>query len=75
MNGRLEKENRAKAKINKKLETLPPIFASFYNWMDAREKSYTTMKNYINHVIHFMTFYTNGKKKNEFCIMHGPPAK
>lgn len=66
MQGRLEKETNARSKMEKKLENLPPIFTLFYNWMDAREKSYTTMDNYINHVVEFMDFYTKGKKNNNF---------
>lgn len=68
MNGRLEKENQAKEKMNKKLRDLPDIFSAFYNWMDARNKSYTTMDNYINHVIEFMNFYTKGKRNNKFYL-------
>lgn len=66
MKGRLEKENTARKNMEKKLESLPPILTSFYNWMDAREKSYTTMNNYINHIVEFMDFYTKGKKKDNF---------
>ena len=66
MKGRLEKENTARENMERKLEGLPPILTSFYNWMDAREKSYTTMNNYINHVVEFMDFYTKGKKKDNF---------
>lgn len=66
MKGRLEKENIARKNMEIKLETLPPILTSFYNWMDAREKSYTTMNNYINHIVEFMDFYTKGKKKDNF---------
>ena len=68
MGGRLEKENLAKEKMDKKLNDLPEIFTSFYNWMDARDKSYTTMDNYINHVVEFMQFFTTstGKGKREF---------
>lgn len=66
MNGRLEKEIQAKEKMNKKLADLPEVFTLFYNWMDAREKSYTTMDNYINHVVEFMKFYTKNKAKNDF---------
>lgn len=66
MGGRLEKEDCAKEKMQKKLEELPNIFSVFYNWMDAREKSYTTMYNYINHVVEFMNFYTKGKKNDDF---------
>lgn len=64
MGGRLEKEDRARERMEKKLEKLPDIFCLFYNWMDAREKSYTTMDNYINHVVEFMNYCTK-KKKNE----------
>lgn len=66
MGGRLEKEDLAKEKMEKKLAKLPDIFYLFYNWMDAREKSYTTMDNYINHVVEFMNFYTKGKKNEKF---------
>ena len=66
MGGRLEKEDCAKEKMQKKLEELPNIFDAFYNWMDAREKSYTTMYNYINHVVEFMNFYTKGKRNDNF---------
>ena len=66
MGGRLEKEDRAKEKMEQKLINLPDIFRLFYNWMDAREKSYTTMDNYINHVVEFMNFYTKGKENSEF---------
>lgn len=66
MNGRIEKENNAREMMAKKLDALPDIFAAFYNWMDAREKSYTTMKNYINHIIEFMNFFTKGKKDDKF---------
>lgn len=52
--------------MEKKLETLPRIFTLFYNWMNARDKTYTTMNNYINHTVDFMNFITKGKKKEEF---------
>lgn len=66
MSGRIEKENKSREKMEKKLSKLPEIFTLFYNWMDAREKSYTTMNNYINHVIEFMNFYTKGKRDDNF---------
>lgn len=65
MNGRIEKEDRARQTMENKLMELPEIFTSFYNWMDAREKSYTTMKNYINHVVEFKKF-CDKRKKDEF---------
>ena len=66
MGGRIEKEKLAQDRMKKKLKDLPVIFSLFYNWMDAREKSYTTMSNYINHVVEFMCFFTKGKKNDEF---------
>jgi site-specific recombinase XerD len=66
MGGRIEKENNAKGKMENKLADLPDIFSLFYNWMDAREKSYTTMNNYINHIVEFMNFYTKGRKNAKF---------
>ena len=66
MGGRIEKENLAQVKMENKLKDLPAIFSLFYNWMDARDKSYTTMNNYINHVVEFMLFFTKGKKNEEF---------
>ena len=66
MAGRIEKENSAREKMEKKLEDLPKIFTLFYNWMDARDKTHTTMRNYIHHVIDFMNFITKGKKREDF---------
>lgn len=66
MGGRIEKENSAKEKMEKKLETLPEIFTLFYNWMNARDKTYTTMRNYIDHTVDFMNFITKGKQKDNF---------
>lgn len=68
MNGRIEKEIEAKAKMEKKLSKLPNIFTAFYNWMDARDKTYTTMNNYINHVVDFMKFYTKGRSDEDFYL-------
>lgn len=66
MNGRVEKENKAKDAMQKRLDKLPEIFTAFYDWMDAREKSYTTMNNYISHVVEFMNFYVTWKDDDKF---------
>lgn len=66
MSGRIEKEKLAKEKMQKMLAEMPDVFTAFYNWLDARDRSYTTMRNYIRHVNEFMVFYTKGKKDNEF---------
>ena len=65
MGGRVEKEDKAREAMMKKLQKLPEIFTAFYDWLDAREKSYTTMNNYINHVVEFKLF-CDSRKKNEF---------
>lgn len=66
MNGRVEKEMKAKVRMENKLAKMPEIFINFYNWMDAREKSYTTMDNYIRYVEEFMKFFTKGKRSEKF---------
>lgn len=54
MSGRIENENRLRNKIEEKLQTLPSIFTHFYNYMEADQKSYITMKHYIEYVADFM---------------------
>ena len=66
MGGRLEKETSTRKNIEKKLEKLPDILTLFYNWLDARDRTFNTMERYIDHVIEFMDFYTKGKKDKEF---------
>lgn len=56
MNGRLEKEIRAKKAMENKLTSLPFVFQEFYCYLDAEGKSYTTASNYINHNIDFMNY-------------------
>ncbi len=46
MSGRIEKENKIKQKINEKLSMSPPIFTAFYNYMEADQKTYGSMKHY-----------------------------
>ena len=68
MSGRLEQESKARDFMDEKLKTLPPIFTMFYTWLDTKEKTHTTMKNYINHTVEFMEFFTKGKKDNKFYL-------
>ena len=56
MNGRLEKEIKAKNAMQNKLVSLPPVFTEFYYHLDAEGKSYMTSNNYINHNIDFMHY-------------------
>ena len=66
MGGRIEKEKRARTEMQQRLSNLPEIFTLFYEWMDARDKSYTTMKSYINHVIEFMNFVEGEDASEKF---------
>lgn len=66
MSGRLEKEKQARDRIEEKLKKVPEIFTVFYNWMDAREKTFNTMEKYIDHALEFYDFYTKGKMSKDF---------
>lgn len=66
MNGKFEKMIKAEAKMMEKLKAQPPILTEFYYDMKDDDKSYTTINNYINHVIHFMKFITGDRYKREF---------
>ena len=66
MNGKLEKMIKADEKMMKKLKNQPPILTDFYYDMKDEDKSYTTINNYVDHVIHFMKFVTNDRYKREF---------
>lgn len=60
MNGWIEKNEKLKQQIEKHLQTLPPVFTEFYVDMQGDGKSYTTIKNYLSYVEHFMNYVTNG---------------
>lgn len=54
MSGRIESENKLREKVEEKLATLPSVFYDFYNYMEADQKSYATIKHYIEYVADFM---------------------
>lgn len=54
MSGKIEYENKLKKKIVEKLKTLPDIFSKFYSYMEADQKSYITIKHYIEYTSDFM---------------------
>ena len=54
MSGKIEAENKLIEKIEEKLNTLPHIFREFYNYMEADQKSYSSIKHYIEYVADFM---------------------
>lgn len=66
MLGRVEQENKIKKNIDDKLSTLPSIFTDFYNYMESDQKSYITMKHYIDYVSDFMIYINCTKNDNEF---------
>lgn len=66
MNGKLEKTLIADKKMTNKLKNMPPVLTEFYYDMKNEDKSYTTINNYIDHVIHFMKFITNDRYKRQF---------
>lgn len=64
--GRLEKETKEFAKVENKLKSLPTIFTEYYYTLRAEKKSYKTIEDYINSVITFMKFVTNGNDDESF---------
>lgn len=65
-NGRLEKEIRELNRINLKVKKLPRVIQDYFYYMQAADKSYTTIRAYINYIIGFMDYYTNGNKCEDF---------
>ena len=66
MNGRMEQENKIIGKIEEKLSTLPLIFSEFYSYMEADQKSYASMKHYIEYVSDFMDAVAKDDTRDEF---------
>lgn len=65
-NGRLEKEIKELDKVREKLDKLPKVIKDYYYYLEAADKSYTTIKTYINYVKNFMDYCTNGKTDERF---------
>lgn len=65
-NGRFEKEMIELNKINKKLSSFPKVIKDYYYYLEAADKSYTTIKVYINYVVNLMEYYTNNKYDEYF---------
>lgn len=58
-NGRLEKEIKEMNKIKAKIATLPQVIQDYYHHLEAADKTYATIKVYINYVENFMNYCTN----------------
>lgn len=65
-NGRLEKEIKELKKIRDKLNAFPKIIKDYYYYMEAADKSYTTIKAYIGYIINLMDYCTNGSYDEYF---------
>lgn len=66
MAGRLEKETRFYEKLKQKLNGMPGILSEYCTSMRANRKSYTTVGAYINNILHFVKFVTNGNFDDDF---------
>ena len=64
--GRLEKETKFYEGMEKKLQELAPIFKEYYTFMRASRMSYTTIREYMNQILHFANFVTNDNIDNDF---------
>lgn len=64
--GRLEKETIFYENIEKKLKGLPNILNEYYTSMRANRKSYSTIRVYINNLLHFTNFITQDKISENF---------
>ena len=54
--GRLEKETQFYEKMKEKLKSMPKIIGEYCTSMRANRKSYTTVKVYVDNVLHFARF-------------------
>lgn len=75
MSGKIEEENRLRNKIEEKLKTLPYIFYEFYNYMEAEQKSYATIKHYIEYVADFMNAVAPNKEKDFYTTVTVPQIR
>lgn len=64
--GRLEKETKFYEDMGMKLQGLPSIIGDYCTSMRANRKSYTTVKVYINNILHFARFVTDGHLTEDF---------
>lgn len=75
MSGRIENENRLRDKIEERLQILPPVFTDFYNYMEADQKSYATIKHYIEYVADFMNEVVQDNKEEFYKYITVPQIR
>ena len=66
MNGRLEKEIQCYKKIEEKICNSPDIIKNYYTSLRANRKSYTSIRAYINNLLHFLKFLYGDNIRNDF---------
>lgn len=64
--GRLEKETKFYESMENKLQVMAPIFKEYYTFMRANRMSYSTIREYVNQVLHFANFVTRENITNDF---------
>ena len=64
--GRLEKETQFYEKMKEKLKGMPKIISEYCTSMRANRKAYTTVGVYINNILHFARFVTDGEMMEDF---------
>ena len=64
--GRLEKETKFYENMKVKLQGLPQIINDYCTSMRANRKAYTTVRVYVENVLHFARFVTGGNLTEDF---------
>lgn len=65
-NGRLEREVKELHKVRSKLNSLPKVIRDYYYYLEGADKSYNTIKTYVNYVKNLMDYCTDGKYDEDF---------
>lgn len=65
-NGRLEREVKELKKVRSKLNNFPKVIKDYYYYLEGADRSYTTIKTYINYVTNFMDYCTKGQYDEYF---------
>lgn len=72
-NGRLEREIEEFKKVRSKIDNLPKVIKDYYYYLEGADKSYTTVKTYINYVKNLMDYCT-GNKYDEYFYKKITPS-
>lgn len=72
VHGRIEKELIELSKVRKKINNMHPIVKDFYYYLEAADKSYTTIKTYINYICHFINYCYQQGLYDDFYLKTTP---